>query len=59
MDTCVVRVVRSARDEHGMMSLESFDAVCIHTADALHGIGRSPDTLADDVELTQRRARQA
>jgi hypothetical protein len=25
-----------------MMSLESFDAVCIHTADALHGIGRNP-----------------
>ena len=24
------------------MSLESFDAVCIHTADALHGIGRNP-----------------
>jgi len=42
-----------------MMSLESFNAVCIHTADALHGIGRSPGTLADDVELTQRRASQA
>jgi len=59
MDVCVVHLLRSARAEQRVMSLESFDALRIQTADALHGIGRSPGPLTNAVELTQGRSRQA
>ena len=59
MDVCIVQLLRAAHDEQRVVSLESFDALRIQTADALHGIGRSPGPLANAVELTQGGSRQA